>query len=128
MARELPSGAKLNVIGLALAAAGMLLQIGAGSRLYPTLTGPIVLVAAAVLVGFGPPRWTRFVAVGLPLLLGAGAIVAAVMTGEFVAQLGNAGNPAIVLGSSIHMIGLAAAVGGGIGMLLDRRALVSLER
>ena len=33
-----------------------------------------------------------------------------------------------VIGSGMHVIGLTAAVVGGIGMLLDRRGLVSVER
>lgn len=118
----------LNVIGLALAAAGMLLQIVAGSALYPSLTGPVVLVAAAVFVALGSGRWTPFVAVGVPLVLGIGAIVAAIMTGAFVDQLTSFGDPAIALGSWMHVVGLTAAVIGGVGMLRDRRRLVSVER
>lgn len=117
---HLSNWARLNVIGLVLAAAGMLLQILAGSELYPSLTGPIVLLAAAVFVAVGPGRWTPFVAVVIPLVLGLGAIVAAVMTGGFVDQLTNTGNAPIVLGSMMHVIGLAAAVIGGLVMLLDR--------
>jgi hypothetical protein len=119
---------RLNVIGLVLTAAGMLLQIAAGSELYPSLTGPIVLVVAAAFVAVGPGRWTPFVAVIVPLVLGLGAIVAAVMTGEFIHQLANVANPAIVLGSVMHVIGLAAAVSGGVGMLLSRSAAVTVER
>ena len=122
---QLSSWARLNVIGLALAAAGMLLQMAAGSDLYPTVTGPIVLFAAAVLVALGSPRWTRFIGLGVPLLLGVGAIVAAVMTGELVDQLASLGNPAIVVGTLMHVVGLGAAVTGGVGMLLDRRSQVS---
>ena len=116
------------MIGLVLTAAGMLLQIAAGSDLYPSLTGPIVLLVAAALVAFGPGRWTPYVALIVPLVLGVGAIVAAVMTGAFIRQLADIGNPAIVLGSLLHVIGLAAAVTGGVGMLLDRPGLVNVER
>lgn len=126
--RHLSNWAKLNVVGLVLTAIGMLLQIAAGSELYPSLTGPIVLLAAAIFVAFGPGRWTPFVAVIVPLVLGVGAIIAAVMTGEFIHQLTNIGNAAIVAGSLMHVIGLTAAVTGGVGMLLDRRGLVSVER
>lgn len=126
--RQLSRWASLNVIGLVLAAAGMLLQIAAGSGLYPTLTGPIVLLAVAVFVALGPARWTPFVGVVVPLLLGVGAAVAAVMTGEFIDQLTSIGNAGIVFGSWMHVIGLAAAITGGVGMLLDRRGLVSVAR
>ena len=124
--RHLSSWAWLSVIGLLLTAAGMLLQIAAGSELYPSFTGPIVLAAAAVFVALGPGRWTPYVAIIVPLVLGLGAIVAAVMTGEFIDQLTNLGNAPIVLGSLMHAIGLTAGVTGGVGMLRVRRGLVSV--
>ena len=123
--RNLSNWAWLSVIGLVVTAAGMLLQIAAGSELYPSLTGPTVLMAAAAFVAFGPGRWTPYVAIVVPLVLGLGAIAAAVMTGEFADQLTNVGNAPIVLGSWIHVIGLTAAATGGVGMLV-RRGLVSL--
>jgi hypothetical protein len=46
--------AQLTVAGLVLTAAGMLLQIVAGSVLYPSFAGPIVLLASAVVVAFVP--------------------------------------------------------------------------
>ena len=116
------------MLGLVLTAAGMLLQIAAGSELYPSLTGPIVLLVAAGFVALGPGRWTPYVGLVVPLVLGVGAIVAAVMTGAFIEQLADIGKPAIVVGSLMHVIGLAAAVAGGVGMLRDRRGLVSVER
>jgi hypothetical protein len=108
-------------------AAGMLLQIAAGSELYPTFTGPIVLLAAALFVALGPPRWTPFVGVAVPVLFGAGAIIAAIMTGEFIDQLTNVGSAGIFLGSQAHVLGLIAAVTGGFGMLLGWRGLVTVE-
>ena len=125
-ARHLSNWALLNVIGLVLTAAGMMLQIVAGSELYPSFTGPIVLVLAAVFVALGPARWTPYVGIVVPLVLGLGAIIAAVMTGEFMDQLTTFGNAPIVLGSVMHVIGLSAAVGGGVGVLLERRGLVSV--
>ena len=126
--RQLSNWAKLNVVGLVLTATGMLLQIAAGSELYPSFAGPIVLLVAAVFVAFGPGRWTPFVAVIIPLVLGVGAIIAAVMTGEFIDQLTDTSNAALVVGSLMHVIGLAAAFTGGVGMLLDRRGPVTVER
>jgi hypothetical protein len=125
---RLSNAAKLTVIGLVLAAAGMLLQIAAGSGLYPTFAGPIVLLAAAVLVAFGPGRWAPYVALLVPLVLGLGAIVAAVITGEFIAQLTDLGNAGILLGSFMHVIGLIAAVAGGVGMLRRRAAAAGVTR
>jgi hypothetical protein len=115
------NGVVLNLGGLVLTAAGMLLQIAAGSGLYPSLTGPIVLVGTAGLVAFGPRRWTAYVGLIVPLVLGLGAIVAAAMTGEFVDQLTDIGNPAILAGSLMHVVGLVAAVAGGLLMVLGLR-------
>jgi hypothetical protein len=126
---RLPSGwTGLNVLGLLLTAAGMLLQIVAGSDLYPSLTGPAVLVGTALLVVLVAGRWTRWIGLGVPLILGIGAVVAAVMTGEFVDQLTNGGNPAILVGGVMHVTGLAAAVTGGVGAVIDPRPAVSVGR
>ena len=57
MVRRLSNAAKLNVAGLVLTAAGMLVQIAAGSELYPSLAGPIVLLVTAVFVAVWPRRW-----------------------------------------------------------------------
>ena len=118
--RRLPGAAKLSVIGLVLTAAGMLLQIAAGSQLYPSFAGPIVLLVTAVIVAFWPTRWMAYVALLVPLVLGLGAIVAAVMTGAFIEQLTDTGNAGILLGSLMHVVGLIAAVAGGVGMVLRR--------
>jgi hypothetical protein len=120
--RRLSNAAKLNATGLVVTAAGMLLQIAAGSTLYPSLTGPIVLLAAAVIVLFGPGRWTPYVGLLVPLVLGVGATIAALMTGDFVDQLTDLSMPGIFVGSLLHVIGLVAAVAGGVGMVLGRRA------
>jgi hypothetical protein len=106
----------------------MLLQIAAGSELYPSLTGPIVLLGSAVFVAIRPVGWAPFVGLAVPLVLGIGAIVAAAMTGEFVGQLSNTGNVAILVGSVMQVLGLAAAVIGGAGMLREGRRGVSVGR
>jgi hypothetical protein len=111
---------KLSVIGLVTTAAGMLLQIAAGSKLYPSFAGPIVLLASAVIVAFGPGRWTPYVALLVPLVLGLGAIIAAVMSGEFIVQLTDISKMGILLGSLMHVIGLIVAVAGGVGMMQRR--------
>ena len=118
----LSTPAKLNASGLVLTAAGMLVQIATGSTLYPSVTGPVVLLAAAGFVVFGPGRWTPYVGLAIPLVLGVGAIVAAIMTGGFIRQLTDAGHAGIVVGSVMHVIGLVAAIAGGVGMLQSRPA------
>jgi hypothetical protein len=114
---NLPGASRLNVAGLVLTAAGMFLQIAGGSGLYPSVAGPIVLLATAVVVALVPGRWTAWIGLLVPLVLGLGAIIAALMTGAFVAQLINLGLPLILLGSLMHVIGLVGAVVGGFGML-----------
>jgi hypothetical protein len=126
--RRLSTASKVNAAGLVLTSAGMLVQIAAGSTLYPSITGPIVLIVAAIFVAFGPPRWTPWVGLAVPLILGLGAIVAAVMTGGFVAQLTDIGRPNLLVGSLMHVIGLTAAVAGGLVMVMSRRGPTERER
>jgi hypothetical protein len=125
---RLSSWTTLNVLGLVVAAAGMLVQISAGSDLYPSLTGPIVLVVTAVLVVFGPSRWTRWIGLGVPLVLGIGAAVAAAMTGDFIDQLTGTANVPLLLGSWMHVIGLISAVTGGIAAMLAPGEAATVER
>jgi hypothetical protein len=114
------NAARLNVAGLILTATGMQLQIAAGSELYPSFAGPIVLLATAGLVAFVNSRWTAYAGLVVPLVLGLGAIVAAVMTGELIEQLTAVGNIGIFIGSVMHVVGLIAAVTGAIGMMRRR--------
>jgi hypothetical protein len=44
------------------------------------------------------------------------------MTGDFIDQLTDTGQVGILLGSLMHVIGLVAAVAGGVGMVLGRGA------
>ena len=125
---RLSNAAKLNVLGLVLTAAGMLLQIAAGSTLYPSFAGPIVLLASAALVALGPGRWTPWVGLVVPLVLGVGATIAAVMTGEFINQLTDVDHVGILIGSLMHVIGIIAALAGGVGMLQARRGADGRER
>ena len=118
--KGLPTAAKVNAAGLVLTAAGMLVQVAAGSVLYPSLAGPIVLIVAAVLVTFGPRRSAPWVGLAVPVVLGSGAIAAAAMTGGFIDQLTDVGMPGLLLGSLMHVIGLIAAIAGGLVMVLDR--------
>ncbi len=99
----------------------MLVQIAGGSTLYPSVAGPIVLLAAAGFVAFGPRRWAAYVGLVVPLVLAIGAIVAAVMTGGFTSQLAAVAWTGIFVGSVMHVVGLSLAVAGGLAMLLRRR-------
>lgn len=116
--RRLSYAAQHNVAGLVLTAAGMLLQIVAGSSLYPSFAGPIVLLGTATIVGLVAGHWTAWVGLLVPLVLGFGAVVAALMSGAFIAQLTDVGQVGILIGSLMHVVGLVGAVTGGLGMVL----------
>jgi hypothetical protein len=126
--QRLPTVTKVNAAGLLLASAGMLVQIATGSTLYPSVTGPIVLFVAAVLVVFGPGRSAPWIGLIVPLVLGIGAIAAAFMTGDFIDQLTDLGKPGLFAGSVMHVVGLSAAVAGGLAMVLDRGKTPAHER
>jgi hypothetical protein len=115
---SLSNGARLNVAGLVVTAIGMLLEIGAGSELYPTLTGPIVLLLGAALVVFRPGRWTSYAGLIIPLVLAIGLSVSAVLSPTFFNQMVDTGNVGIVLGSALHAVGLIAGVAGGAMMVM----------
>jgi hypothetical protein len=85
------------------------------------------LLVTAFIMLFGPSRWTPYVGLLVPLVLGVGAIIAALMTGEFLDQLADVDSAGILIGSLLHVIGLVAAVAGGVGMVLARR-VVRVER
>jgi hypothetical protein len=127
-ARRLSTAGRVNATGLVLTAAGMLLQIVGGSTLYPSIAGPIVLLATAAIVAFVPGRWTPYIGLVVPLVLGVGAIVAAAMSGGFIDQLTDPGRAGVFLGSVLHVIGLIAAVAGGVGMVLALRGTANRER
>ncbi len=117
---SLSNETRLNVMGLVVTAIGMLLQIASGSELYPTLSGPIVLLVGAAIVAFAPGRWTAYVGLVIPVVLAAGLVVAAAMSEGFVKQLADIGRVGLFVGSLVHVTGLIAAVAGGVGMLVRR--------
>ena len=123
---NMSNAAKVNVAGLVLAAAGMVLQIVAGSDLYPSIPpGPIILIAAAGAVAYGPSRWAPYVAVFVPAFLLMGAVLSALVASEsFVDQLTDVGQAGIFTGTLVQMIGLVVAVAAGIAMLRRRNVLV----
>lgn len=115
----------VSVGGLVATSLGMLVQIAAGSRLYPSLAGPIVLLVTAAIVALRPGRWTPWLAAAVPAVLGVGTILAETMSGGFVGQLTDPGRPGVLLGSVLHLVGLVVAVIGGIGLLARRPSTTS---
>jgi hypothetical protein len=118
---SLSNAAKLNVVGVVLAAIGVALERVAGSTLYPTLALPIVLLVVAVLVAFRPARWTAYVGLIVPLVFAAGLTVSTALGGTFLDQLADTGNAGTLVGSILHVVGLVAAVAGGVGMVRSDR-------
>jgi hypothetical protein len=112
--------AKLNVAGLVLTAIGILLERVAGSELYPTLVPPIVLLVGAAAVALRPGRLTSYLGLVIPLVLAAGITISALLAPTFLEQIVAPDNAGIVLGSLLHIVGLVAALAGGVGMVLRR--------
>jgi hypothetical protein len=114
---SLSGRARLNVAGLVLAAGGMVLQIAAGSDLFPGIPpGPIVLLAAAVVVTVGPKAWAPYIATVVPVFLIVGGVIASLVNGAFVDQLTGVEEPGILIGSWLQVGGLIAAFVGGMSM------------
>jgi hypothetical protein len=55
-------------------------------------------------------------------------MIAAVMSGAFVSQLTDVSRVGILVGSLTHVVGLTAAVIGGVGMLQVRRGTAGRGR
>jgi len=111
----LTGAGKLNVAGMVVAAAGIVVQIVSGSDLFPTIPpGPIILLAGAALVALGPWRWTPVVGVVVPLFVVVGGIIAAFVSGSFVDQLTDPGEVGVFAGSWVQVLGEITALVAGI--------------
>jgi hypothetical protein len=121
----LSNAAKTNAVGLVFAAAGIVVQIAAGSDLYPGVPpGPIILLAGAAVVAFGPRRWAPYVGVFVPVFLLVGATISAFVASEsFVDQLSDVGEAGIFTGTLMQMIGVVVALGAGIAVWRERRGV-----
>jgi hypothetical protein len=85
-----------------------------GRRSIPP--GPIILLGGAALVALGLWRWPPIVGVVVPLFLFVGAVMAAVVSGEFVDQLTNPGQVGVGIfaGDVMQMLGVITALVAGI--------------
>jgi hypothetical protein len=101
---------KLTIVGLLVAAAGISTLFLTNSVTVPAVAvGPIILLAAAVLVAVGPWRWTPIVAVVMSLFILGGAFIA---PGLFD-RLGNPAQLGGFVGTWVQMLGLVTAVIAG---------------
>jgi hypothetical protein len=111
-----PAG-KLTVLGLAVAAAGIVILDVAGIP-FPLIPPGLVILLAAALVGFAPWRW----------VLAVGAFVGLFLTVGFVASgsvsyLVDAGRPSVLAGAWVELLGvLTALVAGVVATLQNYRA------
>jgi hypothetical protein len=115
-----PAG-RLSALGLVVAAAGIMIQYVADVGDYPTIPpGPIILLAAAAVVVFGP--WRRAVRVGLAvaLFISIGGVIATIAGNGYADTLGS-GEAGGVIGASIQIAGLLLAVPAGILAARDGR-------
>jgi hypothetical protein len=118
--------ARVNVAGMVVAAAGILIQYFSGVEGFPTVPpGPFILAGAAALVVWGPWRWTPAVAVIAPLLglvLGA---MSTILNWGATAPLSHPGEPAGFVGAVLQFSGLVTALGAGIVLVVHTQQVRS---
>jgi hypothetical protein len=100
---------KLTILGLLVAAAGISTLFLTNSVAVPPIPiGPILLVLAAVLVAFGPWRWTPAIGVALSLTILVGGIISGI-----VDHLSNPAQVGGFIGSWLNVLGLITAIIAG---------------
>ncbi len=106
--------ARLLVVGLVVAAAGMLVQYAAGVD-YPTIPpGPIIALAAATVVAFGPWRWTTVAGLVAAAFISIGGVIATIAGNGFGPQLSDPGAVGGFVGTLVQIAGLVIALAAGI--------------
>jgi hypothetical protein len=106
--------AVLNVVGVVVAAAGIMIQYVSGVD-YPTIPpGPIILLAAAAVVAFGRWRWSPAVGLIAALFLSIGGAIATIAGNGFSETLGDPGEAGGFAGAVVQIVGLAIALPTGI--------------
>lgn len=112
----LTTAEKVSAAGMILAAAGIEIQIVAGSDLFPTIPpGPVILIVGAGLVAFGPRTWARYVALVIPIFLLVGATIAgSVATDSWIDQLRQPDQTGIFLGTVLQFSATVIALAAGI--------------
>jgi hypothetical protein len=111
---QLSRAALLNAAGLVVAAAGIMIQYASGVD-FPTIPpGPIILLAAAGVVVFGP--WRRAPAVGLvaAAFVSLGGVIATIAGNGFSEALGDPSEVGGFVGAVVQIAGLAIALPAGV--------------
>jgi hypothetical protein len=103
---------KVNVAGMVVAAAGILVQYFTGAEGFPLIPpGPIILIVAAAVVASQAWRWTPVVGVIAPLFVLVGGTIATI-AGD--APLTNPAEVGSFVGAVIQFLGSITAVVAGI--------------
>ena len=106
---------QVNVAGLVVAAAGILMEYFSGVEGFPTIPpGPIILLAAAALVAFGRWRWMPAVGVIAPLFVLVGGVIANIANWGAGAPLSDPANVGGFAGAVIQVLRVVAALVAGI--------------
>jgi hypothetical protein len=107
--------AKLNIGGLVVAAAGIMIQYVSGVEGYPTIPpGPIILLVAAAVVAFGPWRWAPVVGLATALFVSIGGVIATIAGNGFNPTLGDPSDVGGFAGAVVQILGLLIAVPAGV--------------
>jgi hypothetical protein len=119
--------ARLLVVGLVVAAAGIMIQYVSGVDYPPIPPGAIILLAAAAVVAFGRWRWSRAVGLVAALFLSLGGAIATIAGNGFSETLGDPGEVGGFAGAVVQIAGLAIALTAGFvaAMRGSRRAAVA---
>jgi len=107
---------RTEAASLAVAAAGIIIQIIGGVD-YPAVPpGLVILLAAAALVAFLPWRWAPVIGV----LAGAFMVIGAIAAANARYDLTHAGHPGAFIGTWIQLIAVVVAVVAGVKALTVR--------
>jgi hypothetical protein len=110
----LSPAARLNAAGLAVAAAGIMIQYVSGVD-FPTIPpGPIILLAAAAVVLFVPWRRAPAVGLGAAAFVSLGGVIATIAGNGFAETLGDPGGVGGFLGALVQIAGLTIALPAGV--------------
>jgi hypothetical protein len=111
----------VNVVGIVVAAAGILMQYFAGAEGFPTIPpGPIILLIAAGVVAFGPWRWTAVVGILAPLFVLIGGTISTTVNWGTGAPLSDPAEVGSFVGALIQFVALLIAVVTGVAAAKQR--------
>jgi hypothetical protein len=106
--------ARLLVVGLVVAAVGMLVQYASGVD-YPTIPpGPTIALVSAAVVVWGPWRWTPVIGLLVAAFISIGGAIATIAGNGFTEQLSHPSAIGGFVGTLVQIAGLLIALAAGI--------------